>query len=149
VCSKNGLGGQRLFGCVADILDCASCDNGGDGFMLDTIGGSISGCTASRNTGAGVRLMNGSRCSVCDCASHGNSGEGIAADAACTGLAITECDCQQNSVGFSISNPSNLLLWNTASRNGANYSLDPSMAVVVITPTDMLGNPNPHANYSA
>lgn len=148
VCSDNTLGGVRLFAMHADLMDCDCCDNGGDGFMLDTIDGSADGLTASRNTGAGVHLQGATRCSVCDCAMHSNAAEGLHADLACSGLSITECDAQGNAVGFRVESPSNLLLWNTAGANGANYDVSVPMPVVIIDPSQLATNTNPHANYS-
>jgi hypothetical protein len=40
----------------------------------------------------------------------------------------------------------NLFLRNSASNNGVNYQVP--APVVIITPAQMVGNSNPHANYS-
>lgn len=148
VCAGNGVSGMRLFNLHADVMDCDCCDNASDGIVLDTCNGSADGCTTSRNTAVGLHLTGPSRISVCDCSSISNRMEGIALDAACSGCAVTECDSQGNGGGYRIDNPANLLLWNTASGNSANYVLSPAMPVVVVNATDIPTNTSPHANYS-
>ena len=147
-CASNGLGGMRCFGCHVDIIDCDCSDNIGDGFMLDTVTGSLDRCTASHNTMAGVHVLGACRCCVSDTACHSNAADGVHTDLGCTGVSITECDCQANPNGFRIQTDGNSLFWNTATGNGANFAVSPTLAIVVVTATDLATSCNPHANYS-
>jgi hypothetical protein len=147
-CAKNALGGLRCFNCHIDVIDCDCSDNDGDGFMLDTVTGSLDRCTASRNGFAGVHAIGACRCCVSDCACHANSGDGLNADLGCSGLSITECDCQANTAGFRIQSGGNSLLWNTAAANGSNFVVSAALPIAVISGGELTTSCNPHANYS-
>lgn len=147
LCAFNGQGGIRLSNVHADLTGCDCSDNQGHGFEFDSVDGEIESSVASRNTGHGFLLTNACAASVCDCTAYSNTEDGVRLDSTCTGLSITECECRGNTTGFRVDGPNNLLLWNTASGNGLNYQVA-GTPIVVVTPADLPGNDNPHANYS-
>ncbi len=148
-CSSNVLHGMvatNVQGAIEEV-DCRR--NGADGMVCATLTGSVEDCEFSHNTGAGLRYTADS--SICTCARcHfvSNGAEGMFADATCNGLTVTDSEARSNAVGIRVDSSNNVLLWNMCSGNGLNYQLDPAMPVVVIAPSDMPSNTNPHANYS-
>lgn len=149
LCSSNlghGLSATHVQAAIEDV-DCRS--NGGDGIVCAPLDGTVECCECSSNGGAGLRILGASALCVWQNSMRGNAQEGLHADASCTGLSITECDCRSNGTGFRVDGPNNLLVSNMASGNSANYVFDPvSCPMVVKAPSDLAGSPNPHANYS-
>lgn len=144
----NGLSATNVQGTIEEV-ECRS--NGGDGMHSQALTGNIECCVCSNNGGAGLRLtasVPGCTC-VCDCGWSGNAQQGLHADASCTSVSISECEARNNGTGFQIDGPNNLLVWNMASGNSANYVFDPvTCPMVVIAPSALATSTNPHANYA-
>ncbi len=149
LCSDNALSGMTATNVqgVLDEVDCRA--NGSHGMECNGFSGSIDCCECSNNVGAGMQLSAGSQATcVCDCGYHFNGLQGFHADVSCTGLSVTECDSQSNSVGFQVDCTSALLLWNTARGNSVPYQTDPATPIVVVSGADIMVDQRPAANYA-
>ena len=108
-------------GCT--VRNCSASGNGDDGFALGAAS-TITGCTASANVGDGIEAFN-------DCRIVGNTCDGNGAglgNAAGIHLLSGDCRVEGNNVtdndrGIDVDFAGNIIIKNTASGNGVNYSI--------------------------
>jgi hypothetical protein len=149
VCSGNALG-VHVSHVTADLIDCVSSRNGGDGFLLVEMTGSVEACVATHNLGDGVHVTgSSSRVSVSESSSQSNGAAGIHLDSGVTLTGVQDNDVANDAVGVRVQSPGNLLVRNTALGNGTDYDVHPSNPVVIVPLSGLASSTNPHANYSS
>jgi hypothetical protein len=157
----NKTGHGLLVGDLSLVRDCTAMGNGGDGLVLDGLGGTLTGCSAGGNTLSGLRVGRGTL--VRDCTAWGNDRAGLVIADVCsvTGCLLTDNGtvgiavlgeqsrvegnhAAGNAIGIEVAGRGNVLVRNTLAANAKALMAVPGNTVGGLyeaPPVDLIGAP--------
>jgi hypothetical protein len=130
----------------SSVSDSSAQGNALAGFLIDE--GNLVDSTSIGNPGGCISVFNRSRVAGNTCTGTGPAaGAGITVDG--SGNRIDGNNTNNSSTGISVTGTANLVIRNSASGNGTNYSIGAgNTAGPVVTSATIGASSNPHANYA-
>jgi parallel beta-helix repeat protein len=130
----------------ATITACTAIQNGGAG--ISVFESFIVNCTASQNDSDGIYASSRSSILNNTCTLNGLSGDGAGIHVDLAGNRIEGNHVTLNDRGIDVDSGENLIIRNSARGNTTAYAIAPGNSVgPILTPADIAGSSNPHANY--